>query len=392
MMVKRQLSYSGFRRYLNYQLVDLNYLTPNKLATDYHPWRFYLAFFICIVNQIKLSIIFCQNEVTNLSYYIGDITLPAGKTKKHLTLIYSSWIIGTFMCTVTLYRSQYTPRLQKWIDIGIIFEHLSTRVHPISRLPTIVHKYFIRFCFSVFCSAGFSAILICLPSFFIYPHQFLIYIWIWLFITFLAGLIIVGHGCGFGPLYAAQIYLFGAKMSNHTSSLIQRLNFVLAYRRIKKTHLSSIVYRSVQSSTSVLRELVEGYHFWIHYNQAIFLATFIAQSIVLYLICFVDIPKFLRLALIVLGFINWITGLSIHFFLGAYGQRKIGQHCSKLRRTLYLNISNQMKLRLVNYFEHVESRYFFSIFGSINYSLYHFLLVVLENATNLLLLITTLGK
>lgn len=313
--------YSNFRQYLNHQIIDLDYLSPDEPNRNRSGWCFTLAFVLVIVNNVKQVIIMCQSDLDNLSYVIGDFTIPAGKTKKQLTLIFFSWISATFMCILTLYRSQYTLRLQKWINIGVVFEHLSARSHPISGLPTILHRLFIRFNLGVFYSVSVSASLLVLPSFFIYPQQFFIYLWLWSLITIMLAFVIIAYAANFGTLYAFQVYIFAKQMNDLKNNLHDRLNYTMNNHPSKI--LTSLINHSVKSNISIMRELIDGHHFWIHFNQSIFLATFIAQSIIIYLIFFIDIPQFLRLAMILLGFINWIGGLSVHFFLGTYGQRKV---------------------------------------------------------------------
>lgn len=318
-------SYPGFRRYLNNQLVDLNYLTRRKCKAN--PWFYALSFFICISHFIKLTIQLILTEVNSLSYFIGDITLVAGPSKKQLTLIYFGWYFAGFLGTLNLLRSQYTPKLQKWVHVGIIFENLSNEIHPYSGLPTSFHRHFRRTVLSLFYGAGLGAFLLCFPSYSIYPKQFIVNLIVWNMITTAAGLTILGNVANFGPLYAFQVFLYGKQMTDEKIDLSNQLASK-DNQNIKK--LTSIVYQSTKSSTLKMKQILEGYHFWSSHNAAFFMAAFNAQSIILYLVFFVEIPGFLRIALIILGFISWFSGLSVHFFLGAYGQQKVS--CLNLRK------------------------------------------------------------
>ncbi|XP_025016791.1 uncharacterized protein LOC107362955 [Tetranychus urticae] len=309
-VVKEVKGYPGFRRYLNNQLVDLNYLT-NEPAES-RQWVFVLIFTTLLLNCVKMVIQFCQTSVNDLTYFIGDITIPVGSTKRQLALIYSSWLIGTSFCAFTLYRSQFNPYLQKWVSIGTIFDHLgSSKVHPHTQLPTVLHRYFIHLNRVAFYTGGIGALFLCLPSYFIYPQQFIVYLTVWLIITILAGFVVLGSAGNFGPLYAFYLFLFGSEMVLERSKLSKRID---RSHVDSKERLTKIVASSYSSSTITLKSMIAGYRFWVLFNQSIFLATYSAQYILIYLICFIDIHKFLRLALIAFGAINLCSGLSIHFF------------------------------------------------------------------------------
>ncbi|XP_025016793.1 uncharacterized protein LOC112538937 isoform X2 [Tetranychus urticae] len=377
--------YPGFRRYLNYQLVDLTYLVTDESKS--FKLFFPLSFAVCLTNMIKQLINLSQSEVTSLSYYLGDLTLVVGATRKHLTLIYFGWFSAAFTCSLALYVSQFKPSLQKWVSIGVIFDQFgSTKVHPHSGLPTIVHKYFIKLSHISYILGGLAAFLCGTPSLFIYPSQFIIYLVFWLLITAVGGLVVLGNAANFGPLFGFSVYLFGKHLTSEKDNLIVETK---SYE--KGEDWNTIVANSMRSSTNQLKGLIESYQFWILVNQFLFLATYLAQFILLYLIFFVEVHKFLRISLIAFGVINFISGLSVHFWLGAYGQHKINQYCSQLRRALFTNGSIDMKLNIIIYLEHVETRYFFTIFGALRYSFFHFILVICENITNLLLLIASLA-
>lgn len=311
--------YPGFRRFLNSQLVDLDYLTERNSKAN--PWFYGLSFFISCSHFIKLTIQLILKEVNCLSYMIGDITFVAGPTQKQLALIYFAWYFACFMGTFNLLRSQYKPNLQKWIKIGYIFENLSSiKIHPYSGFPTYFHRYFIKFVMITYYSGGLGGFLLVVPSFFVYPQQFMIYIIIWCVITTIAGFVIIGNVANFGLLYGFQVCIYAKQINDEKIDLINRLE---VEKVNSKKRLTWIVNHSIKSSTLKMKDQLNGSKFWNFNNESLFLAAFSAQSIILYLIFFVDLNGFLKVALIICGFLNWFCGFTVHFLLGSYGQCKV---------------------------------------------------------------------
>uniref|UniRef100_T1KEJ1 Gustatory receptor n=1 Tax=Tetranychus urticae TaxID=32264 RepID=T1KEJ1_TETUR len=377
----------GFHRYLKYQFNSLNYLQTSESVQI--KWFFPTTFIVITVSLIKQLINLSLSEVNSFSYYIGDITLVAGHTRKHLTLIYFAWFFGGFGTVLTLYRSQFDRSLQKWARIGVIFEHLdSTQIHPYSGLPTIVHRIFIHFCNGALIGAALASFLCVLPSFLIYPTKYLIYLIFWLILTVAAGSSVVCNGANFLLLFTASAYIFGRRVHEETLILVDKV----AEKCESFQPLNSIIKHSVKRLTLILIHQIEEYKFWVILNQNGFLSTYNAQFILNYLIFFIDIPKFLRISLIIFTFINLAVGLSFNFLVCTYAQHKIHGYCSNLRQTLNENISIRTKLRTLIFLENVENRYFFVIFGALNYSTHHFIIILLENITNLLLLIASLRR
>ncbi|XP_053213680.1 uncharacterized protein LOC128397040 [Panonychus citri] len=331
-LCNRQRGYANFRRYLFSQTVELNYLIADDQSDrSSRQWYYFLSFSVLIITEIRLILLLFLDEVSNLSYYLGDITLVAGAFRKQLLFIYISWISATFTCSVVLFTSQFNPRLQKWAVIGVIFDHLTTTsVHPVSDLPSYLHRYFIVASKVTFYTAAVGGFLIGLPSYFNFPSEYTYYLHFWTIVTMYAGVLVIGHSGNFGPLFAFKVYLFGHQITNEKKFLTRQLKTLSISdsrnaEKLKRCEQQTrrIVAQSCRSATRILRLLIDGYQFWSRINHPLFMATFNAQSIILYLVFFIDIPRFLRIALIILGILSWLSGLSCHFIAGAYGQRKV---------------------------------------------------------------------
>ncbi|XP_053205441.1 uncharacterized protein LOC128389828 isoform X2 [Panonychus citri] len=386
-----QNSYPSLRRYLNKQMLDINYLTREEPNVQWPKWWFYVAFFLCLLNVAKLAYQLFQSKVTNISYYIGDLTLVAGSSRKPLTLLYLSWYVGTLNCCWILLRSHFQPKLKKWINFGELLEHLdSTIIHPYTGIQTRYHRLFFRANDLYFYSGGVGAFFLTIPSFFIYPKQFIHYLVIWLTITVSHFVLIFSYAANFGVLFAFQAYYYGKQMIDEKNGLIDNLGAKKVC--INREMITLIINSSIKTSLVRLIGFIEGYRFWALLLETVFLATFIAQSIVLYMAFFVDIPTFLRIALVILAITNWICGLSLPFFFGSFSNQSIQKYCMELLKVLYNNTSNQVKIKIINYLEHVEERQFFVLFGALNFSMFHFLMVLLEMSANLLLLIANLRR
>uniref|UniRef100_T1KCC7 Gustatory receptor n=1 Tax=Tetranychus urticae TaxID=32264 RepID=T1KCC7_TETUR len=377
--------YEYFNNYLAKQLIHLNYLPVNVSKSSFLVLTCSLSLFIYFGAILKeFWLLFSDPSDDPIFYKLGAPTVSLGFIfHREISLILLLWLSGTLYCALFIKYTQYSKKHQSWIQS---FVYLSPKA-SVSSLDKLIRKSFllqtrIVLVFSVAGIALFQMITLSRCPTSLIAYCLFNYI-LNIFNAFLTAVYLGSTGC----MFTFHCMMLGVTFNRLAKRVDKMINYLAINKQTAK-HINVYLHRV----TKELRHLNGSKVFWEHLNSTIFLSTYLAQSVLLYLLFFVSVPFLMKCSFFLMAIVNFLGGQSIHFIAGHIAKVQIEKCLFQLNRLMFRRIPGPSKIKIIQVLEHTRGGKFNTIFSAVEYSLASLIMVTSENAVLFMLLIVNYSR
>lgn len=293
--------------FIYYTFLELNYLS--KSVSNCHHYLSIVGLLI-VTSYVIRALIFTQFTIKPIiAIYLGDYATILDNIHDTVWFINCLWCLCTIYCWKLIKQSNCSIKKQQWFKLLIM-----TNLSPIKSVRLAFKLSFT--CMKLSTIGGIlSALSLHSPQ--LVNSDPLISL-----ATTINGLIaafgsfnVVTNCVNFGIIFSFYAFTIGQKFQ-----LISKLfrSYLIDQFNCEKT-----ITIKVNQLIVLLQDVNQTLNFWSQLNSCIFICTFFAQILILYLVFFVSINLITRTVLIALGLINLICGQSVTFFTGAYARIKV---------------------------------------------------------------------
>lgn len=367
------------RNYFNRQLNFIPYIqedTPSGRRNIIFSWINLVSGWCLIVKFTTLIII--DNESV-LVYYLCDPFYKLKEVRKVLNFLLCQWMIAMILQQILIKLTTIKPAKQRWIFIS---ESLENGIFHDYGPFGVELRIFTYFTSSQIIGCAVTSLFLTLPWFSWTERKYWFYGILGMIVHFHGSIMIIGFGPNVSNLGFLTLYLSG----KYFEFLEGKLKIGFENEKNLRHHLRKIV--------SLSRELVDSFSFYQPFACIAFVSSFTAQVLLLFNVFFKQLSLIISLVFFVFFVINYLAGLSMHFFFGSYTQAKVsGQLLSYYPIltdfTVHSQIQSYLKslfqvakqtspgdsLLIIQILEHLDGRYFFVNLPALQLSLRNFFMV-----------------
>ncbi|XP_025016442.1 uncharacterized protein LOC107365247 isoform X2 [Tetranychus urticae] len=352
-------------------------------------YLFYLIAWPCIISgTAQYLLLAILKRFANLTFYTIDPTLFLGSTGFWLLITCFLWSIIASVIRYFFQQSINQPNLQHWIFPLTVLENRDIND---KHLRTIIKFTYAKVKFVLYAVAC-AAFSFYIPILIGLPAQYLPWTLFNAVNTAFHGYICTAWEFNFIFLLGFYLYYCGLRYSKLTSSFRRQLISQSVYHTENPQFNLTPYYdeglrRFTQKIIKLAKEIDKAENFWYRVNNTVFMGTFLAETLLLYLTFFANTEGAILCCCIFLGLLTIFYGQSINFIPGIYLQHKFDEAVNDTKK--WINHSSYLaRLRALTVLDYLTERHLFVVFWCVDTTTWNYLKVQAEVAMLLLLLIS----